>query len=361
VEGFAFNYGASFSKQVDTLNNRSFYIAAKVRYGFSNNKFNASISGSIPVNSVTLGFNVGSDIIDLNYTQPISPFVNSLYSLFERQNFEKLYQKQFLSVSLHKRIVSGWQVNAVVEWSDRKWLPNSSNFSFFSPDGREYTSNNPFTPTQDIPLFPQNQAFTVTLRTTYDFSNKYESYPYGKRYLPSAYPTIGLSYNKGIRNIFSSDVDYDRLSADISKSNIPTGVLGNFSFYIAAGKFLNNNSLFYPDYKQFAGNQVLFYKQGLSSFLLLNYYDFSTYTQYIEGHVEQNFSGFILNKVPLIRKLKLQEILDINYLSTPAIKNYTELGIGVQYLNFRLMYGKSFNSGNQTNSVMRISLNFGGR
>jgi len=135
-------------------------------------------------------------------------------------------------------------------------------------------------------------------------------------------------------------------------------VLGQTSFFIGAGKFLNNNSLFYPDYKQFQGNQVLFSHTGINSFLLLNYYTNSTYTKYIEGHIEQNFSGFFLNKIPLIRKLKLQEILDVNYLSTPALKNYTELGIGIQYLNFRLMYGKSYNSGSNTNSAVRIGVSF---
>ena len=97
---------------------------------------------------------------------------------------------------------------------------------------------------------------------------------------------------------------------------------------------------------------------GINSFLLLNYYNFSAYTKYIEGHLEQNFSGFILNKIPLIRKLKLQEIIDINYLSTPAIKNYTELGAGIQYLNFRLMYGRSYNSGSNTNSAIRLGIGF---
>jgi hypothetical protein len=90
----------------------------------------------------------------------------------------------------------------------------------------------------------------------------------------------------------------------------------------------------------------------------LNYYNFSTYTEYIEGHLEHNFSGFILNKIPLIRKLKLQEIIDVNYLTTPTIKNYTELGAGIQYLNFRLMYGRSFNSGNNVTSAIRLGLSF---
>jgi hypothetical protein len=358
VQGFAINYGASFSKQIDSVNNRYLYIGAKAGYGFADNKFTGSVNASVPVGAFTLGFNAGSDIIDLNNTDPISPFINSLYSLFERQNYEKLYQKKYLSFFLNKRITGGWLATTGAEWADRKSLPNASEFSFFNPGNRSYTSNNPLLPAQNVPLFTENQSFKFIFRTTYDFSDKYETFPTGKRYLPSPYPTIGFSYVKGIKDFLGSDVDYDLVSADISKSNISLGVLGRTSFYIAAGKFLDNSSLFYPDYKQFSGNEVLFDKGGLNSFLLLNYYNFSTYTEYIEGHLEHNFSGFILNKIPLIRKLKLQEIIDVNYLTTPTIKNYTELGAGIQYLNFRLMYGRSFNSGSNTTSAIRLGLSF---
>lgn len=356
VEGFTLNYGASYSKRVDTLDNRYLVLGAKVRYGFSNHLFNGSLNAVIPVGKFTLGLTGGSDVVDLNNTVPILPFVNTLYSLFERQNYEKLYQKQFAAASLSTRIAGGLKASAVVEFANRKWLPNSSSFSFFKPDNREYTSNNPYLPGIDNPLFPENQSFKIGARATYDFSNKYETYPNGRRYLPSKYPTIGISYTKGIHGVLGSDVDYDLLSADISKSEIPMGMFGRTSFFIGAGKFINNTSLFYPDYKQFAGNQVLTYKGGINSFLLLNYYTNTTWSKYVEAHIEQNFSGFILNKIPLIRKLKLQEIVDINYLSTPNLKNYTELGIGVQYLNFRLIYGRSFNSGSNINSALRLGI-----
>lgn len=358
VQGFNLNYGASFSKQIDSNTNRYFTAGIRAGYGFSNKKFTGAVYAAIPAGEYNLGFNAGSEIVDLNNHTPISPLINTVYSLFERQNFEKLYQKQYASFSTGRRITGGWLASAYVEWANRTALTNSSSYSFFKPDGHDFTSNNPYLPNQDAPLFAQNQSFKVSVRTSYDFSDRYETYPTGRRYLPSKYPTIGLTFTKGIKNIFGSDVDYDLLTADISKSNINAGVFGQTSFYIGAGKFLNNNSLFYPDYKQFSGNQVLFAQTGINSFLLLNYYTYSTYTKYIEGHFEQNFSGFILNKIPLIRKLKLQEILDVNYLSTPALKNYTELGIGVQYLGFRLMYGKSFNSGSNTNSAVRIGLNF---
>ncbi len=358
VQGVNFNYGASFSKLIDSINNKYLTVGARAGYGFSDKRFTGDIYAGIPAGEYNLGFSAGSEVVDLNYYTPMSPLINTVYSLFERQNYEKLYQKQYLSASASRRITGGWMASGYVEWADRKALTNTSNYSFFSPGNHNYTSNNPFSPNSDIPMFADNQSFKINLRTTYDFSDKYETYPTGRRYLPSKYPTIGLSYTKGIKSIFGSDVDYDLLTADVSKSNINAGVLGRTSFFIGAGKFLNNSSLFYPDYKQFQGNQVLFSHTGINSFLLLNYYTNSTYTKYIEGHVEQNFSGFFLNKIPLIRKLKLQEIVDVNYLSTPALKNYTELGIGIQYLNFRLMYGKSYNSGSNTNSAVRIGVSF---
>lgn len=356
VEGVAVNYGFSYTKQFDTVNNKYFRLGGKVRYGFSNHLLNGSIGATIPVKNFALNVSGGSDVVDLNRTEPITPFINSAYSLLMRQNFQKLYQKQFAIINFNGRVSGGWRASATVEWANRKWLPNTAFNSIFHPGGKEFTSNNPFIPAADIPLFNENKALTLTLRTSYDFSNKYETYPAGKRYLPSRYPTIGFTYTKGIKNVLGSSVDYDLLSIDVSKSNIKLGMYGRTSFYIAAGKFVNATNLSFPDYKQFAGNQTLFYQAGVSRFLLLDYYLYSTNKQYLEAHVEQNFSGFILNKIPLIRKLKLQEIVNVNYLTTPDLKNYTELGIGVQYLNFRIVYGQSYNSGSNATSALRIRL-----
>lgn len=213
-------------------------------------------------------------------------------------------------------------------------------------------------PAQDVPLFPGNQSLKFNLRASYDFNNRYETYPFGRRYLPSKYPTIGITYTKGISGVLGSDVDYDQLSADISKSDIDLGFYGQTSFFIGAGKFINANKLYYPDYKHFEGNQLVIYKPTFNRFLLLDYYQFSTPDKYLEGHLEHNFSGFITNKIPFLRNLKLQEIIDVNYLYTPALKNYTELGFGLQYRAVRVMYGVSYNSGSnmKNNLVIGISL-----
>ena len=79
-----------------------------------------------------------------------------------------------------------------------------------------------------------------------------------------------------------------------------------------------------------------------NNFLFLDYYKNSTPQRYFEAHVQHNFAGFLTNKLPYLRKLKLSEVIGFNYLSTPKMKNYSEGYVGLQYLNFRLVYGRSF-------------------
>ncbi len=356
VEGFAIKYGVGFTKMIDTVDNRFIAVNARVRYGFGNHLFGGVAGVSLPIKRMTLSFNAGSDVTDLNSQQPVSSLVNTVYTLFRRENFQKLYQKQFVSASFSGRVSGGWQASAYVEWANRKWLPNTADYSFFGKNDRQFTSNNPLLPTQDVPLFPENQSFKVSLRTSYDFSNRYETYPFGRRYLPSKYPTIGINYTKGISGVLGSDVAYDQVSADISKSGIDLGFYGQTSFFIGAGKFLNADKIYYPDYKHFDGNQVAVYKPSFNRFLLLDYYNYSTGDKYLEGHIEHNFSGFITNKIPLLRDLKLQEIIDVNYLSTPVLKNYTELGLGMQRGLIRVMYGRSYNTAGNIRNAIKVGV-----
>jgi hypothetical protein len=293
-------------------------------------------------------------VLDLNNTEPITNFSNTTSSLFFRRNFQKLYDKHFAAASVSHRIAGGWQATVTAEAADRRWLDNTSYFSFFNKE-RRYTSNNPFVPNADVPLFDRNQSFKVNIRTSYNFSNRYVTYPSGRYYLPSKYPRLELSYTKGIKDIFGSDVDYDMLSANLYKEDMSLGLYGSLSFYVGAGKFLNKNQVYYTDYKHFLGNE---YKRAINAFLMLDYYDASTSSQYLQAHIEQNFGGRFLSKVPVIRQFKLQELIEVNYLTTPTQKNYTELGIGFKYLAFRALYGWSFNSGSNSKSAFRIDIGF---
>ena len=85
---------------------------------------------------------------------------------------------------------------------------------------------------------------------------------------------------------------------------------------------------------------------NLAEFRNLPYYDFSTPDYGFEVHAEQNFGGFFLNKIPLIRKLKFKEIIGFHYLQTDLLKNYMEFSAGVEKIGlFRFEVYTSLSDG----------------
>jgi hypothetical protein len=270
----------------------------------------------------------------------------------------KLYEKKFAQLSVSRLIGGGLFASFSTEYASLKSLINKTNYTFLDNKERQFTSNNPLSPLSNTELFPENQSFRIGLRVTYEFNKEYATYPTGRVYQPSKYPLFGLSYTRSFKNVMASDTEFSLLSFDISKSDIKLGLYGKSAFWLGAGKFLNSKQLYFPDFKHFIGNQSLSYIPRINSFLFLDYYQFSTSDQYLEGHFEHNFSGFITNKLPLIRKLKLQEIAGVNYLATPNLKNYREVYFGLQYLTFRVSYGFSYQEGKKRDNGFKIAYGF---
>jgi hypothetical protein len=221
---------------------------------------------------------------------------------------------------------------------------------------KQFTSNDPLLPDSNLPMFPENQALKINFSASYAFNNEYVTYPTGKFYLRSKYPRLSVNYTKGINGVFGSDVDYDLLTASLSKLDVKSGLLGSSSFWLGAGKFLNAKNLYFPDFKHVRGNRLFSYNSSINNFLFLDYYKFSTAQSYFEAHFQHNFSGFITNKIPYLRKLKLSEIVGFNYLKTTEKNNYTEGYLGIQYMNFRLIYGRAMNNGKAYDDGFRLAL-----
>ena len=99
--------------------------------------------------------------------------------------------------------------------------------------------------------------------------------------------------------------------------------------------------MYYPDLRHFSGNQTAVYNPIFPNFHFLDYYSYATNDRYYEAHYEHNFSGMFLKRIPLIRKLKLEEIVGGAYLTQPLI-DYKEAYIGIQRLIFRIDYGYSW-------------------
>lgn len=359
VEGFAIKPAITYTKN---LGNRRYYdIRAEVRYGFSNNLLTGNISSNYyyrPDKRANINFSAGSGIYDLNNYGSMSQFGNSTNSLLFETNFSKFYKKEFINLGTTRELSNGLQARLNGNYARNTNLKNTSTFKFRDLKDEHFTSNNPFTPDAETPLFPTYEALTLTMGLNYTFGQTYITRPEGKFYQPTKSPVIDLEYRNGINGVFGSDVDYDLLSLEISQNRISAGLWGYFSYVVGAGKFLNAKQVYYPDAKHFRGNNSLFSLPDLTKFLFLDFYLFSTDKQYVEAHFEHNFSGFLTNKVPLLRKLKLEEIVGASYLSQPVKRNYTEFYFGFQRLIFRAAYGFAYDGSKRVEHGFRLSYGF---
>ena len=113
------------------------------------------------------------------------------------------------------------------------------------------------------------------------------------------------------------------------------------------------------DYKHFGGNRTI-YAGNFGGFQLLDYYRYSTAKAYLEAHFSHEFNGFIFNKIPLFRKLKWQEVVNLNYLRTEKSQNYLEVGVGVEHIFkiLRVDFVTSFQSQEKVGSGIRIGIGF---
>ncbi len=344
VEGLALNYGARYVKRVDTVFNRNLTVYGNARYGFANRRFNGYAGVSFPWGKSSFGLSGGSQVLDLNSRGSLPPLFNTIGTTFFGRNYLKLYERDFGNVDWYHTLPANVKLSASARWESRRWLSNSTDYTFWERNRQHLTSNNPFSPDDDTPLFDGHQAFSASLTLSYDFGTRYETYPNRRIYLPSKWPTLSISYTKGIPTILGSDVDYDLLKVNLYKAAAPLGLFGQVSFSATAGTFLNNRQLHYPDYQHFKGTQTLISDQQLSTFLLLDYYRHSTTGNFVEAHGEYNLSSVLTSKVPLLRKLKLQEIIGANYLHTSGVGHYGEMHLGLQWQRLRVIYARSFGS-----------------
>jgi len=112
------------------------------------------------------------------------------------------------------------------------------------------------------------------------------------------WPVITLRYTKGFKGIFESDFDYDKVRLSLYK-RIKMGPLG-VGYVDLAGEYIFG-TLPYPLLGLHLGNQTVIYSPV--TYNLMNFGEFGS-DRYATLQYQQHFEGFLLNKIPLIRKLK---------------------------------------------------------
>lgn len=357
LQGWNASTGLSFSKWYDENRNRALSVSLNANYGFADDRlrFTGSVSKRFNrFNRNTLTLAGGRKVEQFNSSEPISPLINSISSLYFERNYLKGYDLTYARVGYSQEVFNGLRASGVLGYEERNPLFNQSDQVILRNEGVSYTSNNPLAPDDfENAVIDAHEIFKLRLQGRITFGQKYFTYPDGKFNIEDGrFPVLNLYYEKGFA-ASNSNYDYDQLSAQITQ-NINTGNTGRLSYNLSGGTFFNGEGISFVDYKHFNGNQT---RVGTTFsythvFNLLPYYALSTNGNYFEAHMEHDFRGFILGRVPLLNKLNYNLVAGAHFLSTENNKPYSELSIGIDNLGFgkfrflRLDYVHSFFDGN---------------
>ena len=325
-----------------------------LHYGTDNKTWSGGGSGYWlfnPKKSQSIALVAGRFMEQFNNHQPIGNLLNTAYTLLDKSNYMKLYQKDLLGLNYYQELVNGLYGNADLQYMHREALINHSFYYWYGEADKHFTSNNPMV---DDGAYSTTKAFNpedvVQFKLGFTFIPfaKYESYPTFKRMIDTKWPEFSFNYRKGI-SINTGAFNYDYLELSVGK-DIDLRAIGAFKFDVTGGVFFNNAGMNFADYKHFSGNQTIFLmnrpasefyspttRTKISEFHALNYYTYSTNTRFVEYHASHNFRGFFIGKIPLLRKTKFYEVAGINGLVTET-GTYNEVYVGLdkilQFLRF---------------------------
>lgn len=362
VQGWNLDSGFSFKKWNEDQNGKNTNITTQFNYGFAEDRLRIVGNFQHQFNNQNYAFiNIsgGSKVNQFNAEEPITKFVNSISTLFFKDNYIKLYNKEFLAITFAQDVANGLNLNGKLEYQQRKPLFNTTDYVLIKND-HDYSSNNPLDPFSDLlSAFETHHLTKATILAKYNFGNKYISRPDGKLNIRSdKYPTVFLSYENAFAasaKNYNHQVISTRIRYDFTLGN--KGVLAmNFK----AGQFIHGENIAFIDYKHFNGNQTHLGMgdRYLNVFNLLPYYSNSTNTAYLENHIEYNDRGYIMNKIPLLSLLKTNLVLGFHDLVLPDSKPYSELTVGLNNLGFgkfkmiRIDYVRSYQNGFQGDGII---------
>jgi hypothetical protein len=291
VEGSRLRFGGrttpDFSKKIT--------IDGYMAYGFKDEelKYRAGITWSLtdrtiyqfPVKSVSMSLQKEVQIPgqELQFNQ-----VDNIFLSFKRGINDKLFLNNIFTLEYLNEYENHFSWLAGYRFTKQSTEGNL----FFNPV--EYGS-------------PLNEVSHINISEPY-INLRYapnESFYQGKLYrttFANKYPILQLDIAAGPK-FLNNDFNYVRTRLNLSK-RFYISILGYTDVSLEGGKIFGKVS--YPLLFIHNANQT--YSYQIYAYNLMNFLEFVS-DQYVSINVDHSFNGFFFNKIPLIKKLKLREIV----------------------------------------------------
>jgi hypothetical protein len=352
VDGWKYTMGSSFYTRLKNYN--SINAKGMIGYAFDRRSLLWNLQGQY-------NFNQGQNIIQLGAGQSPLDFnsegatslENQISTLFFRQNLIRYYEKQNFWGLYSMYLAKGLKITSSISISNNLPLTNHTDFSFFYKGKRNYSLNIPDNANY---MMTSHRNTLIGLELEYTPGQNYYLVKNNKIFTPSNYPTFSIQWKKGVLDLLGGETNYQFMKAAIHQ-DINLNEAEKLSYNISAGLFPDKRPTNFSEFNHFSTEPLTIgVKDFYSTFQLLDYYQYSTNDRFIEGHFIYSTPFLILKRLPVIRNRVWTEKLIANYLYTPLLKNYTEIGYGIGNELYNIGIFESFKNLNSNSFGLKISL-----
>ncbi len=216
---------------------------------------------------------------------------NSFTTLFSLKKLNKMTMTDKIIMSYEKDYVGPFRSLSSIEW--KNYIPvGIMKYNHINKLGDTVAVNN-------------LKSFEIKNTITFTKKEKFLRINSRRLSLGSSIPIISITHTLGIRGIAGSRYNYNRVDL-LWRHRPKVGIFGKMRYEVYGGKVFGRVP--FPLQNIHAGNET--YYMQIRTFNLLNYYEFVSDT-WIGVNFQHQLQGFILDRIPLLRKLKWRTVYGV--------------------------------------------------
>lgn len=241
-------------------------------------------------------------------------YQDAIMQIFLRDNFIEITRGE---IGHSFELFNGFFVATDIEYSQRRSVR----------DYKFLTTLDSLVSNQNVLEFEPYNSLILDVNLSYTPGQKYMREPYRKLILGSKFPTFYVNLEMGVPNILGSEVDHNYITFGI-RQTFRVGTLGSTRYHARAGQFFNSSIIREPDMKYHRRSDMLWFSNPMWSFQGLRE-NYATTKLYYEFHIEHNFYGGLINKIPFMKKTRINTVAGAGYLHVPEYGlHYYETFVG---------------------------------
>jgi hypothetical protein len=313
-------------------------LSPAIHYSFARNRINGRLANTWSkgksTSASTLKLEAGRMTFAYN-PDAIPAIISDFASLLWERNYLKVYEQSFAKANWKKRInvKNSLEVEAII--AQRRGLPNFTDHSFFDSEKRAYTSNFPINAELGSTEFDTSSLSQFRIEWKTEPWLKYRMRNNQAERIENSSPKITIGY-RGAIDILENSSTFHHLDLQIQHL-WSIGARGELSLKINTGTFIKPKGMSIIDLKHFPGNRIFLTGQDpVQSFRLLDYYEFSSQSDYAAIYTHYQFRKLLFTRLDKIRRFGWKEAAFINILESSGAKHYVEVGYGINYI-FRIL------------------------